>query len=107
LRGVEPMRNHTLEAEMAARAKLTVAMMEFDAHIETFAKATQGFRSQFLIMTLSLRAIEAAVRRHTRDEVAEYSKLVAAELGISHDVTDAFVNFQIAMTECGMGGVRA
>ena len=106
MRGVEPMRKHQRLRARAARSKLAVAMKKLDAHIETFAKATQDDGSQLLALTLSLGAIEAATGRCTRDKVDEQSKLVAAALGISPDVTDAFVNFQIAMTECGMAGER-
>lgn len=93
------MRKHSKAAEMAARSKLAVAMKHLDAHIETFAKATQTDSAHVLVLTLSIGAINAATGRCTRDKVDEYSKLVAAALDISHHVTDAFVNFQIAATE--------
>lgn len=93
------MPKHEKLSARAARSKLAAAMKALDTHIETFARATQTDAANALVLTLSLAAISAATGRCTRDEVTAYSKNVAATLGISHLVTDAFVNFQIATTE--------
>jgi hypothetical protein len=96
------MRKHQRLRARVARSKLAVAIKKLDAHIEAFAKATQTDTASGLVLTLSLAAICVATGRLTRAKLDELSKSVAAALGISHDVTDAFVNFQIAMTEWGI-----
>ena len=93
------MRKHQRLSPRAAKSKLAVAMKKLDAHIEVSFYATQTVTAQTSVLKLSLAAIGVVTGYCTRAELDELSKSVAAALDISHHVTDAFVDFQIATTE--------
>lgn len=94
-------------ARLAAKSKLQKAQKTLDAHIEVFDQAVNTAKGEAHVMMLAAAAIGVATGQSLRSDLDEMARRVALELSVQPQVLDAFVEFQIAMTEFAMATGKA